>query len=974
MSYYQLNTITAYDFKDSSILPEEYCQRAKELGYQGVAVKDHSFFCYPSFADSARTYGLKPLFGCRVNLATAFKLPLDGVLYIKNEQGYRNLCEILSRKLEVLGSDILSLYHEGLILVLDTERDDYRDLAYLNAIASQLFSYSHIFQDDFYVGIIISNEVDINEMPALYDFCSNCSYKTVAFPKSLYIRKSDAYKTALLYKALKKEKVDILPETGPFFLLSEKALSTLYRQEDMDRTIELADKCHFDFFAKRGKPVSFPDDNSKLEKMAVEGLMNKIGKDLPQNYINRLSYELDTIRKMNFSSYFLLVSDYVRFAKSSGIKIGPGRGSAAGSLVTYALDITALDPIKCDFSFERFLNPKRSNMPDIDIDFEDDRRNEVISYIRKRYGETHVSDIITFVRLRPRSALNLIGNALSFSPVRLKKLTSSIPETADNFKDALNDSFKGPKLDALLQDPYYKDLVMKADSLLGIPVNTSNHPAGIIINEDEIYKSCPLSQGKTGIALYEFPNMERMGFLKCDILSLSNLTFIKNIEKQIKDNSKTLPNIMSDLDNPLCYKILNDGDLAYIFQLEKSGMRKAIKTLKPSSFKDLAALLALYRPGPMAYINTYAKRKDGLEKVTYLDPRLDKILKDTYGIMIYQEQVIEAVKEIASFTASDADLFRRAISKKNLQKMEEYKDKFLKGAIKNGIKSETAESIYKDIEKFANYGFNKSHSYSYALISYTLLYYKALFPEEFYSVSLQNTSLSSLEMSFLQKEIHKRQYVIKVPDINTSKLKDILIKNKEIFLPFSGVSATDKNLLEKIIAEREKSGPFQSFYSFCKRTEEFVSFSEEKSIDSLIKAGVFDSLEKNREEMSSKLDDYMSFAKMGFTDSNVPALKKNGEDIGKRLYLEKTVLGSVISEDLDKIAHKDGYRTLIITDDSDLEMHHYLVATDGRKDYQIEVKGRKEALKNAFILVNGDFSWNRIIPYDFIYLGRKVTK
>jgi DNA polymerase III subunit alpha len=951
MSYAQLNTETAYDFGSSTILPADYALRAKSLGYAGIGISDNHLFAFPSFAEALEGQELKGLFGYHVPLASIGTVSFDGTLFVLSEKGYRNLCEILSTDITVLGTDILNTYHEGLALVLDAgSNDDFRQKTALDAFAPQILNFSKIFGKDFYIGIAIYSEVDKNEMPELYQFCSDNGYQTIAFPKALYLRKSDAKKTILLNKALKGEKADALPDSGPFFLLSEKVLQTLYRQPDIDATSELLAKADFTFFAKRGQLISFgSDDDGQLSTLSMKGLLAKTNGNPQPAYLNRLSYELSVIQSMAFSSYFLLVSDYVTYAKANGIKVGPGRGSACGSLVAYVLGITDLDPLRYNLSFERFLNPKRKNMPDIDIDFDSQRRNEVVDYLRHRYGENYVADIITFSTLKPKSALKLIGPALSFNESRLSAITSAISDKAENFAMAREDYFLGDRFSTLYADPYYHNLCDMAEGLLGIPVNTSIHAAGIILSQNEIHKTCPMSLKTKGTVQYEYPAMERMGFLKVDILALSNLTFLKEIEEKLTAEKKPLPDIQSSLEDKAVYDVLNSLELSDIFQLNSEGMKKTIKAIHPTQFSDIPALISLYRPGPKKYISLYSDRKHGKAPVTYRTPILEPILKDTYGIMIYQEQVIEAVKAVASFSASDADLFRRAISKKDLSKMEKYKDQFLKGAQANGLSAAVSEGLYQDIEEFANYGFNKSHAYAYAIIAYTLLYYKANYPEEFYSVAFNDTSLNSEDASKLIQEIEANGFTLQAPSLNDSMSNGITVQAKNVFLPLSAVSSLPKTAAEKILAERTEHGPFLSFYDFAKRLSGRLTLTEEKGLPALIDAGGFDSFFPIRTVLRDHLSEYLSFARMSFKDSSIPPLKdEGGEDLGERLFREKRALGIIASQKLDSIVHKDGYMTLLVTDDA--EIGRRIVAESATQSYTL-LTADATLTKNSFLLV-----------------------
>lgn len=973
MFYCQLNTQSCFEIGESTIELNDYAKRAKELTYQAIGIADSKLYAYPYLADACLANDIKPIYGYRVKLACLPLRNLSAALYVLNETGYRNLCKLISTKTTVIGINHISSLREGLALIIDCDDIDFYDNNFLTTISPVLLNYSKIFKDNFYLGISIYSKDDQESVKTLYDYCERCEYQTIAFPKACYLKKTDNYKTELYKRSLKKETASDISETGPYFLLSIKSLLTLYRPEDIRQTNVLASKCRFDFFQKRGALKTFENDDVMLSKMAMNGLLERLNNIAKPEYLSRLNHELNIIKQMHFSSYFLLVSDYVQYAKRNGIKVGPGRGSAAGSLVSYALKITDLDPIKFNLSFERFLNHKRSSMPDIDIDFEDERRDEVVQYLIAKYGASKVCPIITFTKLKPKSALNFIGPALSFNPSRLKNLTVSISDKATNFREALNDRYYGSMLKRLLNDPYYLDIAKKADSLLGLPSNTSQHAVGIIISEDDIYKTCPMSDGEKGIVEYEYSTMERLGFLKFDILALSNLTLVKNIENKIKRKNKELPDIIDNLDDKETYNTLNKLYLADIFQLESKGMSYTIQSVKPEKFTDLAAILALYRPGPKDYISLFARRKNGEEKIDYISDLLEPVLKDTYGIMVYQEQVIQAVQVIADFSASDADLFRRAISKKKSDLIESYKQRFLISASKK-VDEKTANKIYDMIEKFAGYGFNKSHAYSYALITYSLLYYKTHYPEEFYSAAMETTSLNTEGMKNLQTELEMLNYKISIPDINYSDLSTYnFTKDKIIYLPLNSIGGSDFENLKQIYEERNKNGPYTSIYNFCLRTYHFLTSDKQKRINPLIHSGLFDSICHSRKGLIDHIYEYFGFARMGFDENKLPPINDE-EDLGERLYSEKDVLGAILSIKLSDIYQKNNYRTLLVIDDSRYELDHLLSVTDGNRDYMIEISRPQKIEKNYFIAVKGDFKKKRVFPIDIIILGRKVLK
>ncbi len=976
MKYTQLNTITCYSFSKSIIKPETFCSKAKELGYSSLGIADDNIYCYPSFAKECAKNDLKPVFGYRIKISSPQTHPLDAVLYIKNEEGYLNLLKIIKNKKNTYGLDDFINNHHGLILIFETENSDYCEKLFQDLISPLILKYKKLFEDDLYLGITLNTLKDQQEVDNIYKFADTTYTKTIAFPSVKYLKKNDAYSLYLYSKSFAKEVVEEEITEGPNFLLSTVSLTKIYRQNDLLEAEKLVENIKFDFFKKRGQLIHFENDDDILKEKAFDGLKRKLNVAvIDENYTSRLNYELKVISDMKFSSYFLLVSDYINYAKNNDIKVGPGRGSAGGSLVAYSLNITELDPIRYKLSFERFLNPKRQTMPDIDIDFEDTKRSEIIQYLKKRYGENRVVDIITFSTLKPRSVLNFVGPALSFNQNRLKKLTSSISPTSSTFAEALNDKFYGYRFKKLLEDSYYKDLVAKATPLISLPINTSIHASGIIVNNDPIYLTSPLSEGEKGTTSFEYPYMEEMGYLKVDILGLSNLSFIRMIENEIKKNNKTIPNIQDVLDDEKTFKVLNDLDVTYIFQLESKGMKDTIKTIKPTTFSDIASLIALYRPGPKDYIYLFAERKQDPSKIEYIVDSLKPVLEETYGIMIYQEEVMETLKVVASFSSSDADLFRRAISKKKKDVMLTYKDKFIQGCKNNGIDMQKAETIYSDIEKFSSYGFNKSHAYSYALIVYQLLYYKANYSQEFYKACLKETSLSDEKFISLGTELKKRNYTIKSCNINHSLYDESVFEKDSIYLAFSHISSLNPKFIENIIKERDKNGIYKSFYDFIKRNIKSISNGDKKSINSMIEAGVFDSLYIGRESLKTNLEMYISFIQNGFDEDSIPPFNLDDEDLGERLNQEKYSLGIILSTRLSNIYAKPGYKTLIISDDSGIELNHTIIASSENKEYKINITKNDSYQKNDFILVKADFTKKGFInPLDIINIKKRKVK
>lgn len=974
---YQLNTISEYSFYRSSLRIEQYAKRAAMLGYSGIAVSDENLYAYPSLAEQCKKYNLKAIFGYQFSISSSNGLSYLSNLYVLNEKGYENLCLLISRNKKEFSLEELLSFHEGLALVLNTDIT-YFDETFLNENARDFLAMDKIFHDCFYFGISLSSSFEREKAEALYQFLKEGKYQSIAFPHVEYLKKEDALQVELLRLA-KEEKKDIDIETlkkeGPYFLLSPKVLTSLYRKEDILQAEEFGKRIQFDFLKKRGQLIHFENEDEVLKEKATKGLKERLSVSLiSQEYLDRLSYELYVIEKMHFSSYFLLVEDYVCFAHQSNIKVGPGRGSAGGSLVAFSLGITSVDPIRFHLTFERFLNPERVTMPDIDIDFEDERRNEIVTYIKQKYGEERVSDIITFVRLKPKSVLNLLGPVLNVNPNHLKKLTQAVSDKASTFDQAKKDSFKGQRFLSLYNDPYYKKICDLSEMLLGLPINTSIHAPGVILSERAIYKSCPMKQGKTGTVAYEYPYMEQLGFLKVDILALSNLTFLKKIENRITANQKKIPEILSDLENKAVYATLNQLSLVDIFQLESYGMRKTIKTLKPNSFSDLASAIALFRPGPMDYIPEFARRKENPSLIEYKSPLLKPILEETYGIMVYQEQIMEAVKALAGFSLAEADLFRRAISKKQISKMEAYHAKFIQGCEKNSLSKQTAEDIFKDIEKFAEYGFNKSHAYSYSLITYTLLYYKTFFKEEFYLCALEQENLSSPKTDLLLNELSQYGIRLKGPNISLSDANEYKFIGKQIYPPLNLICQSE-TLLSLILSERERK-PFTSFYDFLFRTQNVLLEKEQKIILKMIDAGCFDDFSKSRLGMKNRLSTYLNFAHFGMDETQVPPIRDDGEDIGEMLYLEKMALGRILSCRLKQIYSMEGYETFLISDTSLLEISHLVQIESEGKSYRLFVTSDKDFEKYDFLLIRANFSRkeNYIHPEKMMNKKRKVVK
>lgn len=680
------------------------------------------------------------------------------------------------------------------------------------------------------------------------------------------------------------------------------------------------------------------DSYSYLISLAKKGLAKRLNNNIKEEYIKRLKYELSVINSMGFVDYFLIVYDYVKFAKKNGIVVGPGRGSAAGSLVSYVLGITNIDPLKYDLLFERFLNPERITMPDIDLDFDFTRREEVIDYVRERYGKSRVANILTFSNLSSRQVVKDVGKVLGVETSLVDRLASFFMA-----KDDLKTNYLLPKVKELLSHSKELQKVYKVSlKLEGLKRQTSTHAAGVVISSIDLDEIIPISINEgniqTGIVM-EY--LETLGLLKMDFLALKNLTIIKEVLELIKENESVeidLNNI--PLDDELTLNLFNRVDTEGIFQYESKGMKNFLKKLKVQKFSDLVAAVALFRPGPMSNIDNFIARKEGRQKITYPVKELESILKDTYGIMIYQEQIMQVLVVMGDYTFAEADNIRRAMSKKKKEVMLEEKEKFVKRAINKGYTKEKAIEVYDLVLKFADFGFNKAHSVSYALIGYQMGYLKSHYPIYFIANLLNMNIGAEIKTRDYIKEARKNNIRIYKPDINKS-ISTYLIKENNLLLPLSVIKNVGKVAADGIIEEREKNGEYKDFFDFVART--YGKCINKRTLEYLIDASVFKSFKENNATLKANIDSAINYAELrenldeslimkptmeyqdeedesvlmnnelesyGFYVSNHPASKYSGNDIVKlenaTKYFDKYIKTIVIINSVYKIKTKKG--------------------------------------------------------------------
>jgi DNA polymerase-3 subunit alpha len=882
--FVHLHVHSQYSLLDGAIRIDDLFAKAKEYHIPALAITDHgNMFGVIEFYEKARSYDIKPIIGCEVYLApeSRFKKESHGikdtsyhlVLLAEDNTGYKNLIKLVSLGyLEGfyyrprIDKEILKKYSNGLIALSSCMHGELPSLILRNQEKESFEAakeYLEIFPDSFYLEIQENNLIEqskVNE--GLLKLGKELNIPLVATNDCHYLNKSDfeAHEALLCIQTGKtvNDPDRLRFKTDELYFKSPEEMENKfsYAPEALKNTIEIANRCNLEIVLNKLSFPHFPlppeeKDDSFLEKEALKGLEGRIGKSEDDTYYKRLRNELETIKKMGFSSYFLIVSDFVRYAKSKKIPVGPGRGSAAGSLVANALGITNIDPIKYDLIFERFLNPERISPPDIDIDFCMEGRDEIIHYVTEKYGAENVAQIITFGKMQAKAVVRDVGRVLDIPYKEVDKIAKLIPNTPNiTLSQTLSEEEILKKI--VEEDATIKKLMDLALSLEGLVRHASTHAAGIVISEKPLVEYLPLYRGQNNEVITQFSmnDIGKIGLIKFDFLGLKTLTVIDKTIKSIKEevNIDKL-----SLNDKKVYKLLSKGETEGVFQLESQGMKDLLLKMKPENFDDIIALLALYRPGPLGsgMVDEFIKRKQGKIPIEYELPQLEDILKDTYGVILYQEQVMQIAIRLASFTPGDSDILRSAMGKKKPAEMKRQKEKFISGAFKNNIKKVKAKKIFDLMSIFAEYGFNKSHSTAYALIAYQTAYLKAHFKVEFMA------ALLTCEMENTDKVIkhiaYCRECGIEVlpPDINSS-LKDFTPFDGKIRFGLAAIKNVGETAVESILEVREKDGEFISIFDFCEKVD--LRKVNRKVIESLIKCGAFDSIGAKRAPIMAVLD------------------------------------------------------------------------------------------------------------------------
>ena len=917
--FVHLHVHTQYSLLDGAIRIDNLLQRAADFGMHSVATTDHgTMFGAVEFYDKATRAGIKPIIGIEIYVAPRSrfdKTPLDNkglshlILLAENQEGYRNLCKLASAaQLEGfyyrprIDKQILRENSKGLIgmtACLHGEvprriQDGTLELADAAAV-----EYLEIFGENNFFLEVQNNGIDIQDRvnAALVDMSQRLSIPLVASNDCHYLDRQDvrAHDVLLCIQTGKtiQDSNRLQFRTDQLYFKSKEEMHDFFGAYPgaLSNTVDIARRCSLEFDFKNYHFPRFDTGSAQsvedlFEEKVREGfarILERIKARDPQVdesvYLERLDYEIETIKDMGFPGYFLIVSDFIHHAKETGIPVGPGRGSAAGSLVAYSLGITDLDPLKHGLIFERFLNPARKSMPDIDVDFCIDGREDVYKYVAEKYGGgDYVAQIITFGKLKTRAVIRDVGRALDIPLREVDAIAKMVPDVLNISLD--NALKQEPRLAELAEkDPNVADLIQICRVLEGLPRHASTHAAGVVIADRPLVDYLPLYKGKKGevVTQFDMKIVEKIGLVKFDFLGLRNLTVIAKTLELIRRQGKTPPDLQEiELSDPQTYELLSAGDTTGVFQLESSGMKDLLVRLKPETFEDIIALVALYRPGPMesGMIDDYVARKHGKKAVAYLVPELEPILKETYGVIVYQEQVMKIAGSLANYSMAKADDLRKAMGKKIPEIMAGHRQGFVQGAVENKIPEKSARNLFDLIEKFGGYGFNKSHSAAYALIAYQTAYLKTHYPVEFMASLLTSEMHSTDGVVKFIAECRHHAIPILPPDINQSEV-EFTVDGSQIRFGLVAVKNVGESAIESIIASREE-GSFLSLFDFCERVD--LKKVNKRVIESLIKCGAFDVTGARRSQMMAAVESALEYGQRVQKERNDPQMGLFGSD------------------------------------------------------------------------------------------------
>ena len=1036
MEFVHLHTHTEYSLLDGANKIKELPARAKELGMKAMAITDHGvMFGVVDFYKECKKVGIKPIIGCEVYVAPRTRFDKETnidnkyshlILLVKNETGYKNLTNLVSIGFTEgfyykprIDLELLEKYHEGLIClsaclagsvnkaILKEDMEEARKIA---------LWHKNLFGEDYYLEVQpngLPEQVLVNQK--LVQLSKELDIPLVATNDAHYLKKEDAYIHEVLLCIQTGKKMNDVDRmkmgADEFYVKSPEEMAEYFKNipEAIENTVKIAEKCNFDFVFGDIKlpnyevPKEYKTHSEFFKELCRKGLIKRYGENPSKEIQDRLEYEISVIENMGYVDYFLIVWDFINYAKNQGISVGPGRGSGAGSIAAYAIGITDIDPIKYNLLFERFLNPERISMPDFDVDFCYERRQEVIDYVARKYGRDHVSQIITFGTMSARMVIRDVGRALDVPYAEADRLAKMVPmELHITIKKALE---QNPELKALYEtDETTKNLLDIAMKLEGLPRQASTHACGVLITDKPVVEYVPLYVNEGTVeAQFIMTTLEELGLLKMDFLGLRTLTVISDTIKFVKQNRKIDVKFDQDMNDPKVFEnTWQSGNTVGIFQFESQGMTNFMKELKPDTLEDIIAGVSLYRPGPMDQIPRYIKNKLDPKHSEYTHPALEPILNVTYGCMVYQEQVMQIVRDLAGYSLGRADLVRRAMGKKKLDVMAKEREIFIHGqtdengnvvipgCVRNGIDEASANKIFDEMAEFAKYAFNKSHAAAYAVVSYRTAYLKTYYPAEFMAATL-NSFLGNLDkIPEYIAECKRMNIEILKPSINKSYTK-FTVNEDKIRFGLGSVKNVGTAAIETIVEERNKNGDFKSFTDFCERIQgEAVN---KKCIESLIKSGAFDELGETRHTLMDSFEGILDIisgetrksiqgqvtmfdiASEETTEKHKYNLNR-AEEYEERalLDMEKEMLGIYISgHPLEKIQKQIQENTNINT----LQMINMKEENDLSKDgKQVKYAGiitsvKKKYTKNntimAFVSVEDLYGVTEVIVFDSCY-------
>ncbi|NLD25807.1 MAG: DNA polymerase III subunit alpha [Acholeplasmataceae bacterium] len=866
MSYVNLYTETEYTFLASTVRLTELVKMAKEYQYQALGITDlNNMHGVLKFYNLCMANGIKPLIGLHTSLDAANSL----LLYAKDLSGYRHLLAIATQcKLQgAVSLESLKPYGENLLAILPGTENEVIALVKendLNRAQMKLREYLAVFSD-LYLGGDLQCDGNRFLLERIIAFGKANSVKTVALNKTSYLRKADfdAYQVLRCIDLGLNQYLPSEQETSQSFISVSEA-GRLFRDypELLSETEAIASRCQVQLEFKNYRFPVYPDAEGKsfeyLTALCKVGLTKRLQeKNVDQKiYRQRLLYELDIIKKMGFADYFLIVYDFVKYAKKKGILVGPGRGSGPSSLVSYCLGITEIDPLQYDLLFERFLNPERISLPDIDTDFPDNRRDEVIHYVASRYGKDRVAHISAFGTFGVRLAIRDIARVMRMNDVVLNEILKFVPEMAPSMQTILDENEMFRNL--LRANAQVYNLVQIVLKIEGLPRHITTHAAGIIIGGEPLVESTALQNGINGLLQTQFEaiDLEQIGLVKMDFLGIRNLTIIDTVISKIHESEPSFSLNRIPLDDKATYQMIASGDTDGIFQLESQGMRNVLQGLKTSTFMDIVNANALYRPGPREMIPSFIRRKFGQEEIDYIHPGLQAILEPTYGIIVFQEQIMLIAQKFAGYTLGMADILRKAVSKKNPEVMVSERARFVANALKNGYDEETSNKVYEYILKFASYGFNKSHSVAYSLVSYQMAYLKRHYYQHFMAVLMTN-SLGSVNLirNYI-RDCRKKKVQVYGPSVNFSE-DYFVVRNNAIYYSLLGIQNLGSITLKSFLEERKANGPYHNYDEFVARTQNILN---RRLVESMVWAGALDEFRLPRKQMVEEYENSLNLA------------------------------------------------------------------------------------------------------------------